>query len=91
MKKIIFTLTLIAFIKSLFAQSIITNNFPVLKGAYLGQKRPGQTPELFAPGIISNGLANRDVAISPDGKEMYFGTHTSTYNYSTIIFTKPSV
>jgi hypothetical protein len=25
---------------------------PVLKGPYLGQKPPGQIPEVFAPGII---------------------------------------
>ncbi|MGD8537297.1 MAG: hypothetical protein PVI66_01120 [Candidatus Aminicenantes bacterium] len=29
------------------------DDFPVLKGFYLGQKPPGLTPELFAPGIIT--------------------------------------
>ncbi len=29
------------------------DNFPVLKGPYLGQKPQGMTPEVFAPGIIS--------------------------------------
>lgn len=29
------------------------NEFPVLKGPYLGQSPPGMTPELFAPGIVS--------------------------------------
>jgi len=29
------------------------DDFPVLKGPYLGQKPPGMTPEIFAPGIIS--------------------------------------
>jgi hypothetical protein len=29
------------------------DNLPVLKGPYLGQKPPGMTPEIFAPGIIS--------------------------------------
>lgn len=28
------------------------DDFPVLKGPYLGQKPPGMTPELFAPGIV---------------------------------------
>ena len=27
--------------------------FPVLKGAYLGQTPPGNSPEIFAPGIIT--------------------------------------
>ena len=32
-------------------------DFPVLKGPYLGQKPPGMTPELFAPGIITSGIS----------------------------------
>jgi len=32
------------------------DNFPVLKGPYLGQKPPGKTPEVFAPGIISTDI-----------------------------------
>ena len=28
------------------------DDFPVLKGPYLGQKPPGMTPEIFAPGIV---------------------------------------
>jgi hypothetical protein len=73
-----------------FSQEIVKNNSDVfeLKGPYLGQKTPGLIPEIFAPGIISNGLTNRDVAISPDGKEMYFGIHSSDFKYSSIIVTK---
>lgn len=42
--------------------------FPVLEGDYMGQKLPGETPELFAPGIVSSiwGL-HSSLAISPDG------------------------
>ena len=29
---------------------------PVLERPFLGQKRPGMFPEMFAPGIISTGL-----------------------------------
>lgn len=47
-------------------------NFPLLQGAYFGQTEPGNTPELFAPGLLNTGLYTRDMAISPDGKEMYF-------------------
>jgi hypothetical protein len=46
--------------------------FPELSGPYLGQKPPGLKPEIFAPGIISTGLATRDVAMTPDGNELYF-------------------
>lgn len=43
-----------------------------LKGKYLGQKEPGLTPELFAPGIVSTGLNELNAAFSPDGNEFYF-------------------
>ncbi|MGV8040095.1 MAG: ankyrin repeat domain-containing protein [Thermoanaerobaculaceae bacterium] len=44
--------------------------FPVLEGPYLGQKPPGRTAEVFAPGIASGryGL-HSSVIFSPDGKE----------------------
>ena len=45
---------------------------PVLKGPYLGQKPPGMTPELFAPGIVSTGLNELNSVFSPDGKAFYF-------------------
>jgi hypothetical protein len=47
--------------------------FPVLNGPYLGQKPPGLKPEIFAAGIVSTGLNTRDIAISIDGNEIYFG------------------
>ena len=49
------------------------DNFPVLKGPYLGQKPPGITPETFAPGIISTAGSNEFCAsFSSDGREFYF-------------------
>ena len=44
-----------------------------LTGPYLGQTLPGDSAELFAPGIVSTGMYTRDVAITPDGSEIYFG------------------
>lgn len=38
-----------------------------------GQVPPPKTPELLLPGIVSTGMYERDVALSPDGKELYFG------------------
>lgn len=55
------------------------NDFPVLKGPYLGQKPPGMTPEIFAPGIIS--MKDRyelNSEFSPDGDEFYFELSTTT-------------
>jgi len=47
--------------------------FSILKGSYLAQKKPGLTPELFAPGIVSTAdYDERDVTFSPDLKEFYF-------------------
>jgi hypothetical protein len=52
---------------------VVTKDFPVLKGPYLGQKPPGSTPELFAPGIISTPDAwEAAITFSPDGKELFF-------------------
>jgi hypothetical protein len=46
--------------------------FPSLSGPYLGQTPPGNTPAIFAPGIVSTGLYTRDIAIPGDGSEIYF-------------------
>jgi ankyrin repeat protein len=42
--------------------------FPILEGDYMGQKPPGEKPELFAPGIVSSiwGL-HSSAAFAPDG------------------------
>lgn len=41
-------------------------------GSPLGQPPPGPEPVLFAPGIVSTGLFERDVAMTPDGREVYW-------------------
>jgi hypothetical protein len=46
--------------------------FPALRGAYLGQKPPGDRAELFAPGIVSTCMQHSSAYFSPDGKEVYF-------------------
>jgi hypothetical protein len=71
MKKI---LIFIVQLSILFLYSCSSNNqFPIVRGDYLGQVLPNETPQLFAPGIISTGLYERDIAISPDGNEIYYG------------------
>jgi Tol biopolymer transport system component len=49
-----------------------SEEFPVLRGAYLGQKPPGDKAELFAPGIVSHCTQHSSAYFSPDGKEVYF-------------------
>lgn len=45
------------------------SDFPVLKGPYLGQKPPGMTPEIFAPGIVSIDKYSEFVCIFTPGAE----------------------
>lgn len=52
MKTIIIISGIIILFISLFTCRAGQDDFPVLKGPYLGQKPPGMTPELFAPGIV---------------------------------------
>jgi hypothetical protein len=64
------------------------DEFPFLSGPYLGQTPPGDTPELFAPGIICTGLHERDVAMTPDGNEMVFGVIAGNNTYSAIMVSR---
>lgn len=44
-----------------------------LHGPYLGQAPPGNTPVLFAPGIVSMAFTREGFGVmSPDGKEFFF-------------------
>ena len=78
----------IAFIFILFGNCAQKDEFPVLKGPYLGQKPPGMTPEVFAPGVVST-KENSEYGghLSPDGKEFYFTRH-SPQNRGRIFFMK---
>ena len=52
------------------------NEPPRLSGPYLGQKPPGKTPEIFAPGIVSTGaFEHSSPTFSPDGNEIYWSVH----------------
>lgn len=55
-------------------------NFNDLKGPYLGQPLPGDDPEIFAPNLISTEMYTRDVAMMPDGSEIYFCVSALGYN-----------
>ena len=52
---------------------VIKRNPSVLKGPYLGQKPPGMTPEIIAPGILSYDKIGAFCSVfSPDGNEFYY-------------------
>jgi len=57
-----------------------------LSNPYLGQKPPGMTPELFALDIIATGYYERDITISPDGTEIFYGMITG--RHVTILYTR---
>ncbi|HPG39944.1 MAG TPA: hypothetical protein PLP19_11235 [bacterium] len=59
-----------------------------LTGPYLSQQLPGADPVIFAPGIVATGLVTRDMAITPDGKEIYFSRTAGSHTYATIMVTK---
>jgi len=68
---IAFLVTLTIMTGILHAQQKL-ENFPVLKGAYLGQKPPGLTPELFAPGIISTDAHEGSSGFDKESKHFVF-------------------
>jgi hypothetical protein len=43
------------------------------------------SPKVFGPGIISDGFSNRDMAISPDGKDLFYTLQWSYGIYSVIL------
>ena len=54
-------------------QSHAQDELPVLEGPYLGQKPPGSTPEVFAPGIVSTEEWGDAGGFSLDMNEFYVG------------------
>jgi Tol biopolymer transport system component len=53
--KSIFVLSAVIINSTFTFCQIDLNDFPDLKGSYLGHKEPGTVPEIFAPGIVSVG------------------------------------
>jgi hypothetical protein len=73
MRKLLFLL-LFVFTSFVYAQN--APEFPVLKGEYLGQTPPGDTPVVFARGIISDNYQQHGApAFSPDGKHVFWQTN----------------
>jgi hypothetical protein len=46
------------------------------------------TPRVFAPGIVSDGFSNRDMAISPDGNDLLYTLQWSYGLFSVILHSK---
>ncbi|HMH23464.1 MAG TPA: hypothetical protein VK563_16875 [Puia sp.] len=54
--------------------------------AYFGEAPPGATPKLFASGHISDGMANRDMAVSPSGDELFYTIQSVRGQVSCILY-----
>jgi Tol biopolymer transport system component len=68
-------------------QTVVSpSEWPTLTGDYLGQKTPGSTPELFAPGIISTGDFEFKAVFSPSGNDLYFVRSNPAYSKWTIFY-----
>lgn len=64
------------------------NEFPELEGDYLGQALPGDTPLVFAPGIISadSTVEHGYPAFSPDGNTVFWQSNLRHMDKETDIF-----
>lgn len=90
MKHFVINLILV-FTLILFSSSDLSakEDFPILKGPYLGQKPPGMTPELFAPGIISTEKRELNSVFSPKGDAFFFAIYTpKPVNKCVIMYSK---
>ena len=76
-KSIFIILIAISYVSSAQTEPI----FLETKDAYFGLTPPGLIPEVFAPGIASdsNWAEHCQLAVSPDGKEIYWSAWTGDY------------
>ena len=69
-KRILLIPVLLIAVVTSYAQS----NFWDSKDAYVGQNPPGDTPKIFAPGMLADsGIVLGRSSFSKDGKEFYYG------------------
>jgi hypothetical protein len=55
------------------------------QGDWLGAAPPGTDPELFAPGVVSTGLYERDLAWTPGGDEVYWTVVAPLSRHATVV------
>lgn len=66
--------------------SLVGQTGPRPSGPYLGQRPPGDAPQIFAPGFISTGMDEAPGAFSPAGDEFFFTVLVN--GHETLAFTK---
>jgi len=86
MKRTIITICFLVIVAIIVSAQL--SSFPKLTGPYLGQKPPGMTPEIFAPGIISYGFHELRIAFSPEGDEAFYVTCANKYSHRLLVHIK---
>ena len=73
MKRVCASMVLLLSVLMMSSGSHSQDDIPIPDGPYLGQKNPGSTPEIFAPGIV-NTEENREIEgmFAADMKAFYF-------------------
>jgi Tol biopolymer transport system component len=69
----------------LFLLIILASTFQKSLAQDAFQFTASDTPVIFAPGVISDGFANRDMAISPDGNDLFYTIQWYFGLYSVIL------
>jgi len=83
---------LFAYLGSFLSEERITNlESTEIHGEYFGQQLPGETPEIFAPGIISTESIEYGGTFSPDGDEFLFTRKDDENNFNNKIFSTKSI
>lgn len=59
----------------------IESEFHLLRGPYLGQEPPGDSPKIFAPHLISAGYLESSISFTPDGSEFCYSIATKGGRY----------
>jgi hypothetical protein len=82
------TLTTLALVSLLVNAGCSRKPAEPARTAYLGLKPPGATAVVFAPGVVSTGMDERDIAITPYGQEIYWGVSSPAHGFATVVTSK---
>ena len=68
------------------AEAGSANEVPeVRRGDWLGEQPPTTRARLFAPGVVSTGLYERDLALHPDGNEIYWSVVLGSFDSAAVL------
>ncbi len=88
MRRVTLLITLLILILSFFGKCTLKDESEVFRGNYFEQEPPGDSPVVFAPGLISTDEnAEFSCTFSPDGTEFYFSRRKPAEG-NRILFTK---